>query len=233
MSPLFYSRRQQFFREWRVLWALCSTDILLGCMYVLSSFYFFRMVGNSQVYNVIMPFFMASFVAAYLTYRISGSQVRGNTRSYFTSLPRERKVVWQAHSAFVLCIVLGLEAIIAIGVAVKLGGAGLTPVYRLHPELMALPFVAVTSMFLGLYLRYTKWVIVLIIIVVLASLMGAIFWALDGFWEDPEALNNYHPSRGYELSYQCSIAFGMMILSVVIHHMARKRCMNREVGELL
>lgn len=125
MSQRFYSKSHQFTREWRVLWPLYRTDILLGCLYIVSSFYFFRMVGNSQVYNVIMPYFMASVVSAYLTFSICGPQIRGASLPHFMSLPREQKLVWKSQTAFILFILLCFELLIALGVAIKLGGLDL------------------------------------------------------------------------------------------------------------
>lgn len=96
---------------------------------------------------------------------------------------------------------------------------------------MVLPFFSMVSVLLGLYLRFSRWVVVLVALAVLACLIALVTWALYGFWEDPEALNNYHPSRGYSLSFQCLIALGILGVSVIVHCSARKRCMNREVGE--
>ena len=67
-STGFYSRRRQFFREWRSLWRMHGLDTLLGGVYALAGFYLGHRVGLSQVHNVITPFIVAAIVAGYLAF---------------------------------------------------------------------------------------------------------------------------------------------------------------------
>ena len=62
---------------------------------------------------------------------------------YYSNLPRERMVTWNAQLAYLLCVIVSLEGIILIGTYFKLGSAGITPYFRLHPEAFALPFLSV------------------------------------------------------------------------------------------
>ena len=89
-SAGFYSRKQQFLREWRVLWRIHRLDTLLGGVYVLAGFYAFHRVGLSQVYDVIAPFIVASIVAGYLASAIHEPQSQGHTRPFYFNLPRSR-----------------------------------------------------------------------------------------------------------------------------------------------
>ena len=232
MSNTFYSPREQFLREWRNLWQLYGIDTLIGGVYVVGGFYVFHRVGYSQVYNVIMPFLIASVVAAYLTYTIYNPQSSGKTLPYFFNLPRHNRTVWNAHCAFIVCVILCLEALILIGVQLKLGGAGITPHFRLHPEMFALPFLAQATVIIYCHFNQTKFHAIVFSLALLLFAAGMVYWTFLGFGEDAEALNNYFPSRAIPLNSQGAITVALLGCAGLMLKKGRSQWLQREMGEI-
>jgi hypothetical protein len=231
-STEFYGRRQQFFREWRVLWDVHGLDTLLGGVYVLPGFYFFRDVGFSQVYNVIGPFIIASLIAGYLAFMVCAPQTQGKTLPFYFNLPRARTTTWDAHLAYLVCAVLWIEGAILIGVLFKLGGAGMTPHYRLHPEAFALPFLGMAAVTAYIHVQHTTRNVIAFLLVGVAFVVGLFFWLNTGFLEGAEKTNNYFPPRGFDLSHQ--VAFSALLLIVAGYTLLRVRVQwqRRQVGEI-
>jgi len=92
----FYSPRRQLHRALASDWRLYGNEMLYGLFYILMSFYCFRRLGLSQVYDVISPFIVAAAVTAFLTWRICSSDVDKKTGPYFASLPRDRDTAFGA-----------------------------------------------------------------------------------------------------------------------------------------
>lgn len=232
MSTPFYSPSQQYLREWRAIGRVYGVDTLLGGAYVLAGFFLFHEVGRSQVYNVAMPLIIASIVSAYLTYAIANPQSRGNTLPYYSSLPRDRMTAWYAQLAYVLAVIIGMEVLVLIGTMIKLGGGGITPQYRLHPELFAFPFLSAATILVCRYVRNTLWPFVSAFLVLCVFLTGLYHWLRVGFWEDAEELNIYLPSRGFALSQQYLFATLLLVVTVVGVLWIRKHWQRCEVGEI-
>jgi len=231
-SPRFYSRKRQFFREWRVLWRMHKLDTLLGGVYVLSGFYAAHQVGISQVHNVITPFMIASIVAGYLAVVIYAPQSRGNTLPFYFNLPRNRTAAWDAHLAYLIGSIVWMEGVILIGVMFKLGGAGMTPHYRLHPEAFCLPFVAIASAASYAHFRHAKNYLAAIMVAVTAFVVGLYYWLVIGFPEDAGTLNNFFPPRGFSLSSQYAIAALLLLSAAFVLALSRLHWQAREVGEI-
>ena len=227
----FYSPSQQFKRELRLLARVHRFDTFLGGLYVLAGFYFVRDIGGSQVYDVIAPFVFASLVAGHLSYIVYAPQSRGTTVLYNFGLPRDRTLTWGAQLAYVGCVVLGLEIIILVGTAFKLGGAGMTPVYRLHPELFFFPLIVVAVVLVCVSTnRFTFfWSVASSLILVV--LFGLWVWkyTLSGASES----NNYLPGPKASLTYQTLVAFALAVFGAFILFLCRRYWRNREVGEIL
>ena len=228
----FYSRKRQFFREWRVLWRMHWLDTLLGGLYVLIGFYAFRRVGLSQVYDVFAPFVVASIDAAYLAFVISIPQSGGNTLPYYFNLPRNRTAAWDAHLAYLVCTALWMEAVILVGVLFKLGGAGITPHYRLHPEVIVLPFLAIAAAFSFAHLRHTVRNRVSSALILLMFTFGLLYWLGFSVRETAEQDNNFFPPRGLPLSVQCVLASLLLVYAMFVLAVTRRHWKRREVGEI-
>lgn len=228
----FYSRKRQFFREWRVLWRMHGLDTLLGGLYVLAGFYLAHRVGISQVYNVFMPFIIASLVAGYLTWIIGAPQSRGNTLPFYFNLPRDRTAAWDAQLAYLVCAVVWMEAIILIGVTLKIGGANITPHYRLHPEAFGLPFLAIAAVSCYAHVQHSRQNFVIALLAVVAFVTALYYWLLYGFPEDPARHNNYFPSRGFFLINQYTFAALLLLSAAFVLVLCRAHWRCREVGEI-
>lgn len=172
----FYSPRQQFLREWRLLWRTLKTDIYIGVAVVITAFYGFRVVGESRVYDVLLPLYATTGVAFYLAMNTWVRDVNKESRWFYYNLPKDRLRAWDAQFVFICTVVLGLESLILVGAYFKIGGAGLTPEYRLHPELFVLPLVAIAFVSVGARLRQTKQTIFVEYIVMFGSMGFAVIW---------------------------------------------------------
>jgi len=228
----FYSRGRQFFREWRALWRMHGLDTILGGLFVIGGFYIAHRVGISQVYDVINPFIIASFVAGYLTWIIGIPQSRGATLPFYFNLPRDRTAAWDAHLAYVVCAVLWMEAIILIGVALKIGSANITPHYRLHPEAFGLPFLTVAAVSCYAHVQHSRQNFVIALLAVVAFITALYYWLLYGFPENPERHNNYYPSRGFALTNQYTFAAILLLATAFVLAQCRAHWRRREVGEI-
>ncbi len=231
-STGFYSRRQQFFREWRILWRMHGLDTFLGGVFVLAGFYAFHRVGFSQVYDVILPVILASFIAAYLAHSVSAHQSMGNTVPFYFNLPRGRMLAWDAHLVYLIGAILWMEGLILIGAMLKLGGAGMTPHYRLHPEGFALPFLAMASILSYACIRHSWQFIAACLLGIAAFIAGLYNWRAYGFWEDAERFNDYCPNGGFALIYQCTFAALLLGCAAFVLVLSRRHWRRRQVGEI-
>lgn len=228
----FYSAKHQFLREWRILWRTHGLDVFLGGVYVLLGFYAFHRVGVSQVYNVLPPFVVAGIAAGYLTYVVHAPQCRGRSVPFYQSLPRSRALAWDAQSVFILCAILWMEAAILIGTALKLGGAGMTPHYRLHPEAFAVPYLVMAAVSSYVHVRHSKTEIAVWVLGLLGALYALYTWIGIGFWEDACKENNYLPAREFSLKTQWLFALLMMAGAVLVAAHGRRHWRRRQVGEI-
>ncbi len=228
----FYSRKKQFFREWRILWRIHGLDTFLGGVYVLAGFYAFHQVGRSQVYDVITPFIVASIVAGYLAFAIHVPQSTGKTLPYYFNLPRSRTVAWDAHLSYLVCAVLWMEGLILVGATLKLGGAGITPHYRLHLEAFVLPFLVIASVSSYAQIRHSRQYIALAILAIVLFSTGLYYWLSIGFWEDAEELNDFFPSRGFAPSIQYASTVLLLVSAAFVLALSRFYWKRREVGEI-
>lgn len=213
MAAPHYSRINQLRREVALQYHASEwRDLAMGIGIVLASFYAFHRPGVSQVYNVITPYAMA---AAYLVYTILLQiKVERDDRSatFFAMLPRDPapafdgKVLWYALQATLY------QAVIAVGCFLKLGGADVTPVYRLHPEVVVLPYVAVL---------FALWIAHVLsdpdrtLNTVVALFVGFVFLLLRiAALPDATPENNWLPPRAMPLSYGY-ITAGVVLLTAL------------------
>ena len=230
-STGFYSPKRQFLREWRILLRIYGLDTFLGGVYVLAGLYVFHEFGRSQVYDVITPFIVATIVGGYLAFVISVPQSQGNTLPYYFNLPRGRTAAWDAHLAYLVCTVLWMEGIILIGVTFKLGGATITPHYRLHPEAFVLPFLAIACISSYAHMRHSKRYIAAAVLAIVAFSTGATFW-FARFAEEARERNNFFPRRGFALSHQYAFAALLLGAAAFVLVLSRRHWQRREVGEI-
>jgi hypothetical protein len=136
----FYSRRHQFRKVLSIDWHFHGIDVLFGAVYALGGFYAFRRWGYSRIYDVTPPFVLISGVLAYLVWRLYALETKGATANYFSNLPRDRKIVWDARLVFLMLAALWLEALVFLGLWLRLGDLGIMHHYIIRPEMVVLPF---------------------------------------------------------------------------------------------
>ena len=209
-----------------------GTDTLLGGAYVLAGFYIAHSSGLSQVYNVFAPFFVASIVAGYPAWGIRLPQSRGNTLPYYFNLPRDRMATWDAHLAFLVGVVLWLEGAILLGTHFKLGGAGITPHYRLHPELFFLPFLTIAAVFSYAHIRHSVSYVCACLIAIILFCWGIYRWTGNVFGDHAGEHNNFLPPREFALSQQFAFAALLLGVAVGVLIFCRRYWQRREVGEI-
>ncbi len=222
----FYSTRSQMLREMRRYWHLQWQSIVFGVIPVLFGFYLFHRYGASKVYDVHAPYLFSALIMIYVTALACKPERSPQTVSYFFGLPRDRAVAWRGRLAFLLLVSAGYEVLILAGTWFKLGGAGITPHYRLHPEQVMLPFLAVA---------FTLWCfhdpnIVTRIATMSTILLCTVIWfcVMYGNRIAPVESNHFHPPRAFSLITQCIAALLMLGLTVGLFFGARNRWMARE-----
>lgn len=133
------------------------------------------------------------------------SERRGRTSAYFFNLPRDRRRAFDAKVVYWIGLVLAFEAAIAVGAFLKLGGGGITPVYRIHPELAALPFYLVT-LALWFFHRTREWWRERVLVLAVSALV--IGWILYRFVdrEPANVHNGFLVPRPGGLKLQCAMA---------------------------
>lgn len=228
----FYSPRRQFVREWRVLLRLHGVDVFLGGVYVLGGFYFLHWVGESQVYDVVIPGLVATIHAVYLAYAILLPQSSGSTFPFYFNLPREQMRAWDARLAFLCGVVVWMEAVILVATLLKIGGAGITPHYRLHPETFVSPFLAVAAVASYAHLKHSKGYIVVALLMLVVFFCGFVPWLNSVWMQFGDETNNFFPPRVLALSDQFIFAGLLTVATTALLALIRFRWRRREAGDI-
>ena len=231
MTPSdYYAARRQFLRILALDWSLHAWDFAYGSVYALIGFFVFRRVGYSQVYDVIGPFFLVSGFMIYQTWHVCAPHTRCATAFYYFNLPHHRHIAFYAHLALLSLGGLWLVAVVLLGCALKLGGAGITAHYRIHPEMLVLPFVAVASTMAHVYLirGWSYWAKAALLFIVACAWF---VWKLN-LMDDypPHSSNNYWPEREMALGAQLCIA-GILLGGVCcLIEKVRTNWQRRQIG---
>jgi len=220
MGASFYSPASQRRREIRTLWRTSEPrDILTGLLLVLVSFYLFRHPGQSQVYNASIPFVMISAYLGILIVLQGRLELQDRCGAYFDMLPRSPEAAFDGKLAWYLLHATIFVAAIGLGCALKLGGADVTPVYRLHPEIVILPYATVPAALWFIHIPPTSnrafdgiIAIALIGVVVVAHLVTL---------PESTAANNWMPARFMPLRVAFAIAAGLLALTAWLAHRIR------------
>jgi Ca2+/Na+ antiporter len=142
----FYSASQQIKREFFWLWRTNGRAILLATVfYVLPSFFLFQPLGRSQVYEAVLPFAVVAIVLFYHIYRAASVQLRGKTAAFYTNLPRNPATALMAELCYYVLVCALMEAVVFLGIFIKLGGGGITPQFRIYPECVVLPLLSTAA----------------------------------------------------------------------------------------
>ncbi len=233
MNPTsYYAPGRQFRRALAAEWRLYGSELLYGVLYVAVGFYVFRRVGYSQVYIVGTPFALAAALMAYLTWRLCSPGVKRTTAPFFFNLPLDRAIALDARLVFLFLATVWFNGIVLLGSHFKLGGAGITACYRIHPEFAALPFLTAAATVWHLHRPHGKahWIT-----------FGALFiaficwliWKVHGI----EAIsatkgNNFWPDREMPLKNQFLAAGILMAVAACLVLAARAGWRRRQIGEI-
>ena len=230
ISEDYYDARLQFRRMLVLDWSLYAWDFAYGTFYALIGFFVFRRVGYSQVYDVIGPFFLVSGFMIYQTWHVCAPHTRSATAFYFFNLPHRRDIAFYAHLTLLSLGGLWLMAVVLLGSTLKLGGAGITSHYRIHPEVVVLPFVALASTMAHVYLIRGRsyWVKAALLFIVACA---CFVWKLTLMDDHPPlSSNDYWPEREMAFWEQLCIA-GILLGGVwCLIERVRRNWQRRQIG---
>ncbi len=229
MNDDFYSDKSQLRRELRGRWhRLGRGNLLTGTIITLLSFYALNSPGHSQVYDVALP---CVFVAAHLVLLIFNETHAERTRptaAFFFNLPRKRGITFIATTLFFLGHALYYEFVIALGVFLKLGDADITPIYRVHPEMMVLPFMAVFGALW--YCHRPRNTMQLIGSVAGLVLLIAALVARHMLKPQPSPENNFLPLRDFPLGLEWGMALLLLAIGISVCWRLRGELPHAERG---
>lgn len=218
VSGDFYSRCNQIRRELRVLWVTRpDLSIFFGTAFTLLSFYPLQLPGESQVFNVTTPYWFASLYLLVL----ERQKCNASCAASYANLPRDRATYFDARVIFHLTHALFLELVIVAGTFLKLNGGGITPFFRIYPELAVLPASAVL-LALSFSFQPAKWAPRLAVGTVATLVIG---WVAYRCATLPQATagNNYLPPRDTSLTHGFAAALILLVVSAALAWDTRKR----------
>ncbi len=227
-----YSPRGQFRRAMASDWSLYGGDLAYGLLYVLIGFFLARRVGHSQVYNVIGPFLCATGFMVYQTWRMCAPSARRATAPYFFNLPQDRGVALSARLTFLFLGAIWLIGLAFVGCGFKLGGAGITACYRIHPEFVVLPFLAVAATVCHIHSvhGWAYWGRAGVFFIGICSWFA---WKLNAIRAHaPRASNNFWPERDMSVWIQLIVAGIIMTISWRLVANARIQWRKRQIGAI-
>jgi hypothetical protein len=227
-----YSTRQQFCRALASDRSLYGMDLVYGVLYMLVGFYAGRRVGYSQVYNVMGPFLCVSGYLVYLTWRMCAPGARRTTALYFFNLPQDRGIALSARLTFLFLGTSWLTALVFVGCALKLGGAGITACYRIHPEFMVLPFLAVAATVCHIHSvhGWDYWGGAAVFFIGICSWFAWKLYLIDA--HPPLADNNFWPERDMSVWIQFVVAGLILGISWWLLAQARIQWRKRQIGAI-
>lgn len=233
MNPTGHDRPASQFRlalaaEWR----LYGSELLYGLLYVVAGFYAFRRLGYSRVYDVCWPCVFAAGLMIYLTWHVCSPGVKRRTAPFFFNLPLDRAIALDARLAFLFLAAVWFCGCTLAGSQLKLGGAGITACYRLHPEFVALPFLAIAATAWHLHRPHDRayWIT-----------FGALFvafccwliWKIHAISTNPATDgNNFWPGREMPLGNQFLVAGILLVVAAWLTVAARAGWRRRQIGEI-
>jgi len=227
-----YSTAQQFRRALASDWSIYGMDLIYGILYTLVGFYAARRVGYSQVYNVIGPYLLVSGYLVYLTWHMCAPGARRSTALYFFNLPQDRGIALSARLTFLFLGTCWLTALVFVGCALKLGGAGITACYRIHPEFVALPFLAVAATVCHIHSvhGWDYWGRAAVFFIGICAWFVWKLYMIDA--QPPLAQNRFWPERDMSIWLQFIVAGMMLGISWRLLARARAQWRRRQIGAI-
>ena len=227
-TATFYQPARQFQRALHADLQLYGVDLLWGLLYPLVSFYMFRRLGYSQVYDVMWPFLMSAAYLTYLTRRMCGPEIRHVSAAYYFNLPQGRLTTFWAHVTFLVITSVWLLGWTGLGCALKLGGGGFTACYRIHLEFIALPLLAFALTLRHVYCihSWAFWRQSLAGFILLAAWL---IWKVHSF-PKAESFNNYWPQRNMSLTTESLCALILAALAAWIIMQTQHQWYTRQIG---
>lgn len=153
---------------------LIGIDIAYGLFYVLAGF-FLTTDDKNLVHVVVLPFVMLSGVLIYMTHRLCGPEGAETTAMFYANLPRPRRLAYWAHAAWLCAFALSMEAVIGLGMVLRLNADLPDQQLVVTPFLLVLPFFAIVfGMWKTYYHHHITLRVFLDILVVLATVVAFI-----------------------------------------------------------
>lgn len=228
----YYAPRQQFRRAFAVEWSLHGSQLLYGVLYVVIGFYAFRRVGYSQVYDVIYPHLFAAGLMVFLSRHIFLPSVKRTTAPYYFNQPLDRGIALDARLTFLFILAAWFSVIALVGSLFKLGGAGITACYRIHPDVVVIPFLTCAATVWHILRPHGKahWAMVAALFV---AFVAWLFWKVVATGTDRATeSNNFWPEREMSLTAQFLIAGILVAITMWLIQIARFEWRQRQIGEI-
>ena len=231
-SETYYSTQQQFCRALVAQYRLHGVDALYGILYVLVGFYCFHGVGQSQVYNAITPCVLAAVYMIYITWHMCAASTRSRTAHYYFNLPQARTVAFYAQLSLLGIITLWLLAWVWVGCLFKLGGAGITACYRIHPEFLVFPFLAMSATVRHIYQQHSwaYWRRTGLLFIIVCCWVAWKIYAIKA--NPPGSGNHFWPDRDMSLFKQLCVAATIMVFSWYLISTTHKQWRERQIGAI-
>ena len=222
MNPSTFDYKPQLLRELRTRWRLRQRgNTALGTAVTLACFYVLHWPGYSQVYDVVLPYVYAAFHLALLAFTQLQPERKGATAAFHVNLPRSRATRFDANALFFLAHAVYFELVIAVGIYVKLGGAGITPIYRVAPDVALLPMVAVLAT-LWFCHREPGWTAPLQFTALFVAAIACLA-VIRCFYGPAGPENNFLPPRLLPLVLSSAIGAGVLVGSGALCWRVRDR----------
>lgn len=152
-------------------------DALYGLVYVLGGFYASPQIPNASVWVVLGPFLALSVVLIYMTFRLCQMEREEKTAMFYANLPRGRSLSYWMHAAWLGGFALIMEAVIVLGVWMRLGFARPDQTLFVAPSLFLLPFFSFACFIWLIYGGYRKFIEIAGVIAALV-VWGIIIWGV-------------------------------------------------------
>ena len=175
------------------------------------------------------------FAAAYMiyvTWHMCVAKTRFRTTHYYFNLPQDRTVAFYAQLTLLGIITLWFLAWVLAGCLFKLGGAGITACYRIHPEFFVFPFLVVSATVRHIYQQHSwaYWRRTGLLFIFVCCWVA---WKVHAIKANaPRPGNHFWPDRDMSLFVQLWVAAIMVGLSYYLISETCKQWRHRQIGAI-
>jgi hypothetical protein len=162
----------------------------------LAGFYVYSFKSNDPSHLTKAPFVMLCFVMSYLTFRVCGPASDPKTAMFYANLPRRRVAAYWTSVATLLAYALAMDAVIGLGIWLRLGVEPSVRHQFVSPLLFVLPCLTISILAWGVYGSLSQWLAWMTGIVILGGIVIFIwiFVGPGGSWEHQKSVDAFNAS---------------------------------------